>query len=216
MTVKQETVDALLLIAPGCAHCPGVLQAMGELVKQGLVGRLEVVNIAVHPQRAEALGVRSVPWLKLGDFELEGLHSLGELRAWADKANRPQGLADYFNQQLKAGRLPRVSSMVAENPQHIDALLLLAQDPDTELGVRLGVSAVLEELAGSDVLLSRLPALAKLADSADPRVRADACHFLALSENRKAAPLIEKLLDDTERSVRDVALDSLAELNESL
>ena len=50
--------DALLLIATGCPHCPTVLAGVGDLVKQGKIGRLEVVNIVTHPEVAQALGVR--------------------------------------------------------------------------------------------------------------------------------------------------------------
>jgi thioredoxin-like negative regulator of GroEL len=216
MPAKQETPDALLFIAPGCPHCPSVLAAMSELVKQALVGRLEVVNIAVHPQRAEQLGVRSVPWLQLGDLELPGLYSATELRHWAQRANTSAGLAEYFSMQLKSGRLPAVAGMVTSRPERLAALLALAADPDTELAVRIGVSAVIEDFAGSPALLAQLPALQRLAASHDPRARADACHFLALSKTAGALPVLEQLVQDSERSVRDVARDCLAELRDSV
>jgi thiol-disulfide isomerase/thioredoxin len=216
MSVKQETPDALLFIAPGCPHCPTVLAALSELVKEARLGRLEVVNIAIHPQSAEQLGVRSVPWLKLGDFEFEGLHSPAELRRWAERANTPDGLADYFSAELKSGRLPRVVGMVANQPEHLAALLALAEDPDTELPVRIGISAVVEDLAGDPALQAQLPALQRLAASSDPRVRADACHFLALTESRDALPTLERLVQDSERSVSDVAHDCLADLRASI
>lgn len=216
MPATQESPDALLFIAPGCPHCPTVLAGMGELVKQGLVGSLEVVNIAVHPERAEQLGVRSVPWLRLGEFELDGLHSPAELRDWAQRAGNTAGLADYFTEQLKSGRLARVNAMVASRPERLSALLGLAADPDTELTVRIGVSAVMENMAGSPELAERLPELQQLAESGDPRVRADACHFLALSESPAALKTLESLAGDSERSVSEVAQDALAELRETL
>ena len=46
--------DAELLIAPGCVHCPVVLDGLSALVKAGAIGRLEVVNIAQHPEIAAA------------------------------------------------------------------------------------------------------------------------------------------------------------------
>jgi hypothetical protein len=216
MPATQESPDALLFIAPGCPHCPTVLAGMGELVKQGLVGRLEVVNIAVHPERAEQLGVRSVPWLRLGEFELDGLHSPAELRQWAQRAGHTAGLAEYFTEQLKSGRLARVSAMVDSDPDRLSALLALASDPDTELTVRIGVSAVMENMAGSPELAGRLHELQQLAENSDPRVRADACHFLALSGSPAALETLESLARDSERSVSEVARDALAELRETL
>jgi hypothetical protein len=216
MPATQDTPDALLLIAPGCPHCSTVLSGMGELVKQGAVGRLEVVNIAVHPQRAEQLGVRSVPWLRLGEFEFEGLHSPAELREWAQRAGGASGLADYFTEQLKSGRLAQVSAMVTDRPERLSVLLELAADPDSELTVRIGVSAAIENMAGSPELADRLPDLQRLAASADPRVRADACHFLALTESPAALESLEALTHDPARSVREVAQDALAELRDIL
>lgn len=215
MPLKQKTPDALLFIAPGCPHCPTVLAGLAELVKQALIGQLEVVNIAVHPQRAEQLGVRSVPWLKLGDFELHGLHSAAELKRWAQKAGSTEGLADYFSEQFKSGQLPQVIDMVKQQPGHLSVLLDLAAQAETELTVRIGISAVLEQMAGSRELAAQLPALGRLAASEDPRVRADASHFLALTGDRAAVPVLEALTEDPERSVRETAADSLAELRDS-
>jgi hypothetical protein len=213
MTVTQEAPDALLFIATGCAHCPTVLQAMTDLAKQGKIGRLEVINIAVHPRRAEQLGVRSAPWLQLGEFVLEGLHSPGELHDWAQKAGTARGLADYFTEQLKNGRLAQVSDMINRKPEQLSILLKLAENPDTELPVRIGISAVVENMAGRPELLQQLPVLERLAASDDPRVRADACHFLVLTENPGVQPILERLSRDKERSVSEVARDCLLELS---
>ena len=215
MTVKQAIPSALLLTAPGCPHCPGMKRVLDELLAEGLIGELETVNIAEQPQRAETLGVRSVPWLKLGEFELEGLHSVGELRSWARHAATPGGLGMFFSEQLKSGRLPKVMSMVRQHPGQLDALLQLAADAETELTVRIGISAVVEDLAGSDTLLEYLPVLETLGTHADPRVRADACHFLALTNSEHALVSLERLTTDADRSVREVAADSLLELRES-
>ena len=141
------TPEALLLLAPGCPHCPAVLQALGELVKTGAIGRLEAVNIAVQPERAAQLGVRTVPWVRLGPFELEGLRTASEYREWAARAGTTDGMAAWLDEQLREGKLARVIRLIHEQPAHLDALLALAGDPDTPLTVRIGVSAVLEDSA---------------------------------------------------------------------
>jgi hypothetical protein len=191
-------------------------RVLDELLREGLISELKTVNITEQPQHAEALGVRSVPWLKLGEFELEGLHSVGELRSWAQHATTPEGLGIFFTEQLKAGRLPKVISMIQRHPEQLNALLKLAADAETELTVRIGISAVIEDLAGSDTLLEYLPVLETLSTHPDPRVRADACHFLAMTNNEQAIPQLERLAMDDDRSVRDVAVDSLEELREEL
>jgi len=208
--------DALLLLTSQCPHCPTVLQGLGELVKKGLIGRLEVVNINARPDIAEQYGVRTVPWFRLGEFELEGLHSQAELQQWAERATSEDGLALYYTELFKQGRLPRVLSAIHRHENHITALLDLAADPDTELTVRIGVSAVIEDNAGSKLLQTQLPILIQLARHSDPRVRADAAHFLALSGSEAALAEIETLAQDPEPAVREIAEDCIVELKEEL
>jgi hypothetical protein len=208
--------DALLLLSTVCPHCPTVLQGLGELVKKGLIGRLEVVNIMARPEIARELGVRTVPWIRLGDFELEGLHSPAELHQWAERAGSEVGLVQYYTELFKTGQLPKALAALRKHPGHVSALLALAEDPDTELTVRIGVSALMEDAAGSALLQDQLPALMDLARHTDPRVRSDACHFLALTRSEAAVTPLQTLTHDPEAAVREVATDSLAELQEHL
>jgi hypothetical protein len=208
--------DALLLLSTQCPHCSAVLQGLGELVKKGLIGRLEVVNIVVRPDIAEQQGVRTVPWMRLGDFELEGLHSPAELRQWAERAGSETGLADYYTDLFIHGQLPKALAAIHQYPGHIPALLALAADPDTELTVRIGVSAIIEDAAGSAPLQNQLAALMDLAQHNNPRVRSDACHFLALTRSDAALAPLETLSRDPEPAVQEVAKDSLEELKEYL
>ena len=70
--------EVLLLTTPTCPHCPGVKQALGMLANEGLIAAPEVVDLAAHPARAQALGVRSVPWFRIGElrFEPRGIEGL--------------------------------------------------------------------------------------------------------------------------------------------
>ena len=82
--------------------------------------------------------------------------------------------------------------------------------------MRIGVSAVLEDFADSDALRAQLPVLIELGHHQDPRVRADACHFLALSASPAAVEPLKRLSEDAEPSVQHVAHDSLEELQQAL
>ena len=70
----------LLFITPGCIHCPVVLQGLSELVKQTLIGKLTVVNVAAHPELVKEYGVRAAPWLMLGPFTLTSAQTPAELK----------------------------------------------------------------------------------------------------------------------------------------
>lgn len=207
--------DALLFVAGGCPHCPVVLQGLVELVKAGDIGALEVVNLDRHPERGTAQDVRAVPWLRLGALQLEGLQSPAELKHWAGRALTPEGVAEYAAAQLGSGRLQTVVEGVRREPLFMEALLHLLADGDTDIHVRLGIGAVFEGLQGDPRLQAAVPALAGLAGNADARVRCDVAHYLGLTESAGARPPLERLAQDTDAQVREIARESLEDLRET-
>lgn len=206
----MPTPDALLLIATGCPHCPTVLAGASELVKQGKIGRLDVVNVTTHPEVAEQHGVRGVPWLRLGLFELDGLRSPAELKLWAERAGTREGMAEYFRELLDTGQLKRVIDALRRDETQLQALLLLLADPQTVLTVRVGIGAALEEFAGSAALKRLTDELGSLTKSKDAHIRGDAAHFLALTRESRAAGFLKPLMNDPEQQVREIAQESLA------
>ncbi|MEQ1591278.1 MAG: HEAT repeat domain-containing protein [Thiobacillaceae bacterium] len=204
--------DALLLISTHCPHCPTMLHAMSDLVKQGIVGKLEVVNLELHPEVGQALGVRSVPWLKLGAIELAGLHSRDELADWAGKADTETGMADYFHLLLKEGRMARVLEMLHADSSQLAAVLPIIGNPEASLNVRLGAGVLIEEFAQSAALRALVPRLGELSAHVDARVRADACHYLGLTGDPSARATLQARLGDDDADVREIAADSLQAL----
>lgn len=201
--------DALLLLSGSCPHCPAVLAALSDLLKRGLIGRLEAVNLEQRPEAAAQLGARSVPWLRLGPFELAGARTSGELEIWARRAAAPNGLADAFHDLLKEGGLPQVLRMLEAAPHRLIHLLPILANPEASMNVRVGAGAALEEYGGTDTLAALVPDLCQLAEHGDARVRADACHTLGLSRAKAARPCLESRLQDASAEVREIAADSL-------
>lgn len=207
--------DALLLLTSTCPYCPAVLAALNDLVKKGDIGKLEVVNIGTHPEVARKYGVRTVPWVRLGPFELEGLRSPAELKQWVERAGTPEGLAEYFHELLKEGALPKVSAQAASNPAALDALLRLLGDSDTELTVRIGINAVFEGLEGDAALQRAVEALIALSTHRDAHIRGDAAHLLSLTHNPAAQTHLDRLLHDEIADVREIAREGLERINAS-
>lgn len=204
--------DALLFLSSHCPHCPAVLAALTDLLKQGSIGRLEAVNLEVQPEAAATLGVRSVPWLRLGPFVLTGARTPGELADWARRASGEEGMVDAFHDLLKTGELQQVLDLVAARPGRLAALLPIVGNPEASMNVRLGAGAVLEEYAGSPPLMAIVAALGALSRHADARVRADACHYLGLARHEEARPWLAARLDDDDPDVREIALEALESL----
>jgi hypothetical protein len=203
--------DALLFITPGCPHCPVVLQGLSELVKQGLIGSLEVVNAALRPERAAELGIRTAPWTRIGPFILEGSQSPAELKKWAKLAGSEGGVGEYLKQLLTEGNLAIAERFISDNPHSLATTLPLIEDPELPIQVRLGIGALFEGQPGSEPLKSLVAELGRLSRHEDHRVRCDACHFLGLSRSRVAIPILQERLKDDHPEVREIAEEALRE-----
>ncbi|MES9869994.1 MAG: HEAT repeat domain-containing protein [Sedimenticola sp.] len=215
MTHHQVSPSALLLIAPACPHCPSVLESLGRLLKEGKLGRLEIVNLAEHPEVAEELGVRSVPWMRIGTFELSGNQSYGELRQWAEDARSGMGATAYYQHLLESQQLDDVIGQIRQKPDTLLDLVVLLASLETPMAVRIGIGAVMEEFAGSELLESVVPELIRLTRDAESQIRADACHYLSLSGTPEALEAIRPLLEDENAEVREIAMESIAILEAS-
>jgi len=213
---KPIVPDAELMIASGCAHCPVVLAGLAELVKAGQIGRLEVTNIAQHPEIAQQRGVRGVPWIRIGPFELSGAHSQSELAELASRVASKTAMMDYLRDSLETGELDRVIRVCRQSPELLSPLLVLAGDLETPFAVRIGVGAVLEDLAGDGQLAALVAEIAELAASPHAQVRADAAHFLGLTDNPEARAVLERMTSDKDHEVREIAAESLADLSPGL
>jgi hypothetical protein len=207
--------DSLLFVAPGCPHCAIVLQGLNGLVKQGLIGKLTVVDVAEHPEQAAEYGVRAAPWLRLGPFTLTGAHSPAELRLWAEWANGEEGTAHYVEHLLKQGGYRQAAAFIDADTNRLKPLLAIVADPGAKLEVRLGVSALLEAHANSPSLQNLLPQLGELTRHADHRVRADACHLLGLTGSAAARSYVETCLKDVHEEVREIAKEAIEELEKN-
>jgi len=204
--------NALLFIATGCQHCPAVLQALSDLVKAGEISQLEITNIQHAADKADEYQVRSVPWVKIGPFELVGLRTKTELQKWINRVDDTDAMADYFSQLMLAGEINKVHQMLEKAPETFSALIELIGDEKTTLSVRIGVGAVLEEFSGSKLLKEHISSLAKLTHHKETRIRNDACFYLGLSHDEEARQYIEPLANDSNAEVREIAEDALEEL----
>jgi glutaredoxin len=213
---KRTPPDALLLMGTHCPYCPTVLKGLKSLQAAGVIGKLEAINIEQHPEVAQAAGVRSVPWVRIGPFELEGLRSEQELRNWAEKAGTEAGLAAWLDELLATGKVQQVEAQLKRDPSILAVLLSMFGNPDTQLNTRIGISAIIEGLEESSLLDAQTERLAAMLKHPDAGIRGDACHFLSLTGQTQAKSLITPLLDDPEADVRMLAKDSLEHLEEAI
>jgi len=206
---------ALIFIGPGCPHCQTMLEGLSNLVKEGRLGHLEVVNLAVEPERARELRIGTVPWTQIGPFELVGALSRSELSDWVEYAAAGDGWSAYYAHLLERGRLDVVVDRVRRSPSTLSDLFNLLTSEETSMATRIAISAVVERLQGTRALDEAVPELEQLTLSGLAGNRADACHFLGLAGNRRAIPTVRRLLDDEHPDVREIALETLALLGQT-
>lgn len=210
--MTSKVPDAELLIAPGCAHCPAVMAALGDLLKQGSLGRLDIVNVVAFPQHAAERGARGVPWTRIGLFELAGALTPAELATWVERAGSDDGMRSYLSEGLAGGELATVTAACRRSPALLGPLLDLAADLETPFAVRIGVGAVVEELAADGIPDAAVQRIIDMSHSDVAQVRADAAHFLGLAATDPARARLAELRDDPDHEVREIATESLAEL----
>lgn len=208
------TTRVLLFISSGCPHCPLVLDGLVRLIKDGRIARLEVLNLTAEPELAQRYGVRTVPWVRIGPFELTGALSPSELADWAQYAATGEGWSAYYAHLLENRRLDEVVGRIRESPSSLAELLSLLTEGEISMATRIGISAVMEELPGTRALNDATAELEQLTLSESPQTRADACHFLGLTGDRRAIPAIRRLLDDEQDDVREIALETLGLLGD--
>ncbi len=213
--MSQTAPDAEVLIATGCAHCPAVLQALSDLLKEGVIRELRVSNIVVDPSRARQLGIRTTPWTRIGPFTLAGNYSPGELRHWAEQASSESGIADYIRSHLKEGELQTIETFLRQQPEWLKVIIGLLEQDDLEIQVRLGLDAVLESLAGSEALKQLAPEFARLSENNNAQIRGDATHYLALTGDPDIRPRLEKRLQDDSPEIREIAREGLDRLDQN-
>jgi len=201
-----------MLLGTQCPYCPAVLDALSQLVKKGKIGKLEVVNLEQRPEVAQRLGVRSVPWVRIGPFELTGPLTPDKLENWVSRVGSDEDMQDYFAELLDHGDLDKVETIIRKQPDDFTHLLAIFPNPDASLNMRLGVGALMETFADSEIMHRHVDGLAALTQHDNSQVKIDACHYLSLTGLNNVRQYIEPLLDDPDDVVKESARECLDEL----
>ncbi len=204
MKDKQELLSVELLISTECAHCPIMLNHFSKIVKEGLISELKVLNVAMNPEIAVEREIRSVPWARVNEFILEGSYTYEELKTWIDHANNNSGEKEYFLLMLNNQQLEKAINFTQNNLSRLDLLINLLADLQTTMAVRIGISAIFEDLSEKGKLESALPNLIKLLDSKHEIIRIDAVYFLSLLDYKKVERHLKLLRNDRNQEIKDI------------
>lgn len=212
--MSQFSTDTILFTAPGCAFCPAVKQHLNTLHKEGLISKLEIFDIQQHPEKAAKLGVRSVPWFKIGELVFTGAHELSELRTRVAQASSLEGIASYIEEQLAEGQLATIEPLLLQHHHWWPALIPVLESKDTPMQVRLGIDAMMDTLAESEDYLALIPELGRLSKSGSATIRPDIIHYLQISQHADAIPYLTACAKDSDPQIRELAEEALQEMND--
>jgi len=210
---QTEQPDALLLVSSHCPFCHVLETLLRERMASGSLGALDIINIEQRPEVAQQHGVRSVPWLQLGDFVFDEAMTPAELDAWIAAAKAGGGQARYIGDLLEKGKLARAIAWIENGRATLKAVMPLLADPEAKINVRVGVGAILEHFEATPAIRAVVPDLIGLLQDKNPSNRTDACHYLALTHAGEAIEPLKKMLDDEDPQVREVARESIDALS---
>lgn len=207
-----STPSCLVAISSHCPHCKSLINQLCKLSKDALISPLEIINIEAQPQFAEQYNIKTVPWFKLDGMIFHGLYTETELKHWANIANTENGYKEYITTKIDTGNLDLVANFITTHQSSTEFLPKLLSDLELSLQHKLGLGAVLETISTTDFYKKLIPPFQKLLQHDDQRIRCDIIYYLGLSEKIEVKELLVPYLDDPHADVRDIALETIEEL----
>lgn len=201
-----------LYIANGCPHCASLLQLMTQRIKQGTIGRLEIINISTRSQVAQELNLRSVPVTRIGPFEFEGALSAAEIDRWIGAGTSAAAIMDYMDEMLSHGKMHKIQVAIQRDPAWLPYLLRLLNRAELPMQARIGIVAIMEGVPNDQITAEIIASLTQTLDGGDPHIQTDALHILSLYDLPEIKTIMEHYLDNGNDEMKEIANEYLGNL----
>jgi hypothetical protein len=198
-----------LNISSNCPHCKAMMEILSGMLKTGKISSLTINNIELLPELVKKYSIRSVPWIKINDFIFDQALEKTDIQFWIESCISNTGVITYIKDRLKTGKLYLLIPLINEHPEWMTQVIILLETEDTDIHIKLGIGALMEEFAGTDILEKHVEELGRLSMNSDHRLRIDAMHYLGLLKSNQAREFILKGLEDNHPDVREEAQDAL-------
>lgn len=207
-------MNVLLLITPQCSHCASMLSIFSNLIKAGQIRELKVINLLYASELGDLYEVRSVPWFSIESFEFDEAMGEKDIRDWLS-LSIDDAIIEYFSRLLRRGELKKVIRYLDKNTESFEYLVKMIPMQDLELNIRVGISAVMEELSGKNILQQNVGKLVELLNTDNPVVKADVAYYLGLSHNAGVKGVLQGLTEDADENVQEIAQESIEEIEQN-
>lgn len=202
--------EITLFVMPGCNMCPHMEKIFHELHQQGAVNDLQVLDVSQHPELAEQHNIRSVPFYLINGVAFNGLKSRQEIDQLL-QLDTTQKWVSLIREELAAGQLDTVENNMQQDADARKAMLQLLADSDTELVVRIGLTAIIESLASGPLLKPYEQQFINMSQHEDERIAVDALYYLSLLSTTSSLQALTDIANNGKHSLQEDARELLAE-----
>ena len=168
-----------LFVMHHCQVCPQMERLFQNMHNNGAIDGLKIVDVGDKPEIAQQYNIRSVPHYLINDVAFYGLKTEQEILRLLQQ-DKPEKLKEYILTELSEGQLEPVERLIRESSVARDVMMLLLETSETSLVARIGLSAVIESIAETNLLNSYENRLIKLTSHQDERIAIDAIYYLSL------------------------------------
>lgn len=220
MPVNELNID--LFISTQCPHCTQALEILSTAVKEGSISGLKITNLNTLSNPGQYAHIRSVPFIQVGDFEFTGNLKKSELDAWVQASQNSNFASYYFSTLLMDGQINQVENFIKRKPNYWFELVKLAQDEDTKMQVRIGITAIFESssnaIEGIPQRDEMISSLLKATQTKNHALRVDLIYILSLiftglKNNQKVHGQLKEFmtlaLNDASDEIQEIAEDVL-------
>jgi len=202
-----------LFVMHNCQVCPQMERLFQKMHRNGAIDELDIIDIGKHPEIARKLNIRSVPHYLINDFAFYGLKTHSELLKLL-KHGQVEKWQEFIKTELSEGQLNEAEKAVVDNPPAREAMMLLLQDTETSLVVRIGLSAIIESVVETDLLNDYESQFIALSAHQDERIAIDALYYLSLLVSTESLLKLKDIATNGEGNLQQHAAEILQDLQQ--
>ena len=202
--------EITLFVTPGCSVCPQMEKIFQDLHQKGAISGLKVLDVSQHPELVERYNIRSLPFYLINGVAFYGLRTRQQIGQLLQQ-DRTQKMVSLIREELGAGQLEAAKKYIQQEAAAREAMLQLLADPETELVVRIGLTAIIESLAEGSLLNPYEQQFIKLSEHLDERIALDALYYLSLLSTTSSLQALTDIANNGRQNLREDARELLAE-----
>lgn len=201
-----------LFVMHNCQICPQMERLFKDMHQKGAIDALEIIDIGEHPDIAQKHNIRSVPHYLINDVAFYGLKTQQEILTLLQQKDIDKW-QEFIKSELAEGQLDTVEQAIREEISARDAMMLLLIDSETSLVVRIGLSAIIESIAGTGILNQYENQFIDLTQHNDESIAIDAIYYLSLLATQSCVATLIEIAQNGLENLKLHAAEALEELS---